>query len=83
MKLNRRKGINMTDKQILGTALKMACKFIRENPASDLDAYLKLGKETVFILSGGTERDPEGKEFAELFIAKAIEKIGKDEEVRE
>ena len=73
----------MTDKQILGVALQMACKFIRENPASSLDAYLKFGKEAVFMLSGGMERDPEGKEFAELFIAKAIEKIEKDEKVRE
>jgi hypothetical protein len=73
----------MTDKQILGVALQMACKFIRENPASNLDAYLKFGKETVFVLAGGTERDPEGKEFAELFIIKAIEQIGKAEEMKD
>lgn len=63
--------------EILYTALLKACEFIRQNPISDLDAYFKLGTDAVSALCGGAYRDPKGKEFASIFINKAVEEIEK------
>ena len=68
----------MTDNEkieVLQEAFRMACQFIRENPASSMDAYFDLGMDAVKAICGGIERDPKGEEFQLFFLQKAIDKL--------
>ncbi len=63
----------MTDKELAGVlydALKLAGKWIRNNPPADFpeedsDIHFR-------IIAGGIIRDPDGKEYVNYFIDKAI-----------
>lgn len=64
----------MTDQEmsiIMRDALKLACKFIRDNPPGDLERY----PDPDYILACAcASKDPEGKRWMNLFIRKATEK---------
>lgn len=69
----------MTDQEksiIMRDALKLACKFIRDNPPGDLERY----PDPDYILAcASASRDPEGKRWMNLFIRKATEKRMRNE----
>lgn len=56
----------MTKEQLLLKAYLKMAKFIRDNPP-DLDAILAL-PGGINVLAGGAQRDPEGREWANLFL---------------
>lgn len=58
---------------ILQEALNQVCKVLREHQ-TEMDWYLE-DMDRIARLTGGSQRDPEGKEWAEYFIVKAYEKL--------
>lgn len=56
-------------------ALRMACKFMRDNPPGDLDMYREY-PGLMACLAGGGKRDPEGKEYVNYFLNQAMKKMG-------
>lgn len=59
--------------KILITALKKACKFIRENPPADIEAY---NSENLFkaLIAGADE--PDGEEYIYYFLDQALIDMG-------
>lgn len=55
--------------EIVMKALRMACKFMRENPPGDIDAYPIDMIQNVLV--GGTD-DPEGKKYMRYFLYQAM-----------
>lgn len=58
---------------VMKTALEMICKVLRQHP-TEMDWYLE-DMERLQILTGGSERDPEGKEWTNYFVIKAYEQL--------
>lgn len=68
----------MTDSErviILQTALRKACKLLRDNPPGDLGAYPDGLIEQALI--GGAD-DPEGMRYVNYFLKQALKEIGKE-----
>lgn len=63
--------------QILYQALCKACNVLRACPPYDLDWFFK-DPERLKILQGGSERDPQGKEWLAYFVNQAIAESGKE-----
>jgi hypothetical protein len=64
----------MTDNEkILHRALAKACKFIRENPPSEITPYLNDAGLMGALMDNG--EDPEGFLYSELFLTRAFYEV--------
>ena len=61
---------------IVSRALRIACKWIRKNPPGDLDLY---DIEQIRALTNA-EKDPDGENFLQYFLMKAMEEIKEKKE---
>lgn len=74
---------------ILYKALGNVCKVLRQHP-TELDWYLE-DPNRIRFLTGGSQRDPEGKEIMAYFLEEAMKELGleleeeekKEDEVRD
>lgn len=71
----------MTKEQLLLKAYLKMAKFIRDNPPN-LDAILAL-PGGINVLAGGAQRDPEGREWANLFLYMALQEEKEKEKGKE
>lgn len=62
--------------KIVSRALRIACKWIRENPPGDLDLY---NIDQIRALTNA-EKDPNGENFIQYFLMKAVEEIKEEKE---
>lgn len=71
----------MTKQQLLLKAYLKMAKFIRDNPPN-LDAILAL-PGGINVLVDGTRRDPEGREWANLFLHMVLQEENEKEKGKE
>ncbi len=66
---------------ILYKALGNICKVLRQHP-TEMDWYLE-DPERLRFLTGGSQRDPEGKEIMAYFLEGAMKELGLELEIEE
>ena len=71
----------MTKEQLLLKAYLKMAKFVRQNPPN-LEAIFEL-PGGINILVGGAERDPEGREWANLFLHMVLQEENEKEKGKE